>query len=149
MCSDGSNRKQYSHHGKNRADAIAVDKLLKSAFKDYVPYFALADQRVCCCCDLSAILSYTLFLYSLRVSFRLPLHALGGWLTPPHRSIPQQKAGTAMLVHKSCKPLNVAYSLEPGAKFEPEGRVILAEVALCTETGVGRGCMFPHTLARY
>jgi exonuclease III len=33
-----------------------------------------------------------------------------------------------MLVHNSCKPLNVAYSLEPGTKFEPEGRVILAEV---------------------
>lgn len=46
MCSEDSNRKQYSHYGKNRADAIAVDKLLKAAFKDYIPYFALAEQRV-------------------------------------------------------------------------------------------------------
>lgn len=35
-----------------------------------------------------------------------------------------------MLVHKACKPLNMSYSIEPGVKFEPEGRVMLAEVIM-------------------
>lgn len=46
MCADGSNRRKYSREKKHRADAEAVDKLLRTVFKDYVPYFALADTKV-------------------------------------------------------------------------------------------------------